>query len=128
MLPVYAQLVLIHGLSVPSMIWQDVAPELAAKGYRVLVYGASPHHRTTSAHSLACLSPPPDLYGRGYSDAPQATYDVSLYVTQLALLLQYVGWDKADLAGISMVRRALGPPMSSPYPRSPHTWHRPYTY
>ena len=48
-----------------------------------------------------------DLYGRGYTDAPQTTYDVSLYVTQLALLLQYVGWDKADLAGISMVR--LGP-------------------
>lgn len=33
------QLVLIHGLSVPSIIWTDVAPALAQKGYRVLVYG-----------------------------------------------------------------------------------------
>ncbi|PSR76101.1 hypothetical protein PHLCEN_2v8689 [Hermanssonia centrifuga] len=48
------------------------------------------------------LTPTTDLYGRGYSDAPQTTYDVSLYVTQLALLLQYIGWEKANLAGISM--------------------------
>lgn len=44
-----------------------------------------------------------DLYGRGYSDAPQATYDTSLYVTQLALLLQYIRWDKTDVVGVSMV-------------------------
>ena len=34
-----SQVVLIHGLSVPSIIWKDVAPQLAAKGYRVLLYG-----------------------------------------------------------------------------------------
>ena len=45
----------------------------------------------------------PDLYGRGYSDAPQTTYDTSLYVTQLALLMQHVKWDQARLVGISMV-------------------------
>ena len=45
-----------------------------------------------------------DLYGRGYSDAPQTTYDTALYVTQLALLMQYVGWDKAGIVGVSMVR------------------------
>lgn len=45
-----------------------------------------------------------DLYGRGYSDAPQTTYDTSLYTTQLALLLQYVGWTKTNVAGVSMVR------------------------
>lgn len=28
-----------------------------------------------------------DLHGRGYSDAPQVTYDVSLYTTHLALLI-----------------------------------------
>ncbi|THG92954.1 hypothetical protein EW026_g8136 [Hermanssonia centrifuga] len=74
-----SRVVLIHGLSVPSIIWQDVAPQLALKGFRVL----------TSTDG-------------GYSDAPQTTYDVSLYVTQLALLLQYIGWEKANLAGISM--------------------------
>ena len=46
-----AQLVLIHGLSVPSMIWQDVAPELASKGFRILVYGTPPHPCATS-HAL----------------------------------------------------------------------------
>ncbi|KAJ3488514.1 hypothetical protein NLI96_g2794 [Meripilus lineatus] len=75
------QVVLIHGLSVPSIIWQDIAPQLVAKGFRVLLY---------------------DLYGRGYSDAPQVTYDTSLYVTQLALLFQYIRWDKANVVGVSM--------------------------
>lgn len=33
------KVVLIHGLSVPSLIWKRIAPELAKKGARVLVYG-----------------------------------------------------------------------------------------
>lgn len=45
-----------------------------------------------------------DLYGRGYSDAPQTTYDVNLFTIQLALLMQYLQWDKAMIAGVSMVR------------------------
>ncbi|KAM6496412.1 Alpha/Beta hydrolase fold [Amanita muscaria] len=73
--------VLIHGLSIPAIIWTDVAPSLAANGYRVLLY---------------------DLYGRGYSDAPQMTYDTNLYTTQLALLMQYLKWDKAFVVGVSM--------------------------
>ncbi|CAL1699947.1 unnamed protein product [Somion occarium] len=75
------RVVLIHGLSVPAIIWKDIAPQLAARGFRVLLY---------------------DLYGRGYSDAPQTTYDTALYVTQLALLLQYIGWDKTNVVGVSM--------------------------
>lgn len=45
-----------------------------------------------------------DLYGRGYSDAPQTTYDSNLYITQLALLMQHVRWDNAHMVGVSMVR------------------------
>jgi pimeloyl-ACP methyl ester carboxylesterase len=45
-----------------------------------------------------------DLYGRGYSDAPQTTYDTSLYVIQLALLMQHIHWDQARLVGVSMVK------------------------
>ena len=45
-----------------------------------------------------------DLYGRGYSDAPKTTYDTTLYTTQLALLMQYLKWDKANIVGLSMVR------------------------
>jgi hypothetical protein len=45
----------------------------------------------------------PDLYGRGYSDAPDVPYNTSLYTTQLALLMQHVGWSSACVAGVSMV-------------------------
>ena len=33
------QVILIHGLSIPAIIWRDVAPTLAANGHRVLLYG-----------------------------------------------------------------------------------------
>ncbi|KAF4619496.1 hypothetical protein D9613_004744 [Agrocybe pediades] len=75
------KVILIHGLSIPAIIWKDVAPTLAARGYRVLVY---------------------DLYGRGYSDAPLTTYSTNLYTTQLALLMQYLRWEKANIVGVSM--------------------------
>lgn len=64
------------------MVYQHVAPSLASNGYRVLLY---------------------DLYGRGYSDAPRTTYDTTLYTTQLALLMQHVGWNRAGVVGVSMV-------------------------
>ncbi|KAF8549951.1 alpha/beta-hydrolase [Imleria badia] len=73
--------VLIHGLSVPAIVWKDVAPVLASRGYRVLLY---------------------DLYGRGYSDAPDVTYDVTLHTTQLALLMQHIRWNDAYVVGLSM--------------------------
>ena len=43
-----------------------------------------------------------DLYGRGYSDAPQMTYDPNLYTIQLALLMQHLRWDKAAIIRVSM--------------------------
>ncbi|KAH9482114.1 hypothetical protein JR316_0004209 [Psilocybe cubensis] len=75
------KIVLIHGLSIPAIIWKDVAPKLVASGHRVLLY---------------------DLYGRGYSDAPQTAYDTNLYTTQLAFLMQYLKWQKANIIGVSM--------------------------
>lgn len=45
-----------------------------------------------------------DLFGRGYSDAPNMAYDAGLYTTQLALLMQYVRWENAHIVGFSMVR------------------------
>ncbi|KAF8806148.1 alpha/beta-hydrolase [Phlegmacium glaucopus] len=75
------KIVLIHGLSIPAIIWKDVAPVLAARGFRVLLY---------------------DLYGRGYSEAPQTTYDTYLYTSQLAHLMQYLKWEKANIVGVSM--------------------------
>ena len=52
----------------------------------------------------------PDLYGRGFSDAPSTTYDSVLYTTQLALLLQYLGWQNANVVGVSMVSVLSSPP------------------
>ncbi|KAG8737641.1 hypothetical protein FRC12_017060 [Ceratobasidium sp. 428] len=78
------RVVLIHGLSMPSLIWKPVANRLAKTGFRVLIY---------------------DVYGRGYSEAPDAqttNYDADLYITQLALLLQAVGWRKTRVIGLSM--------------------------
>jgi len=43
-----------------------------------------------------------DLYGRGYSDAPDVPYSTPLYTTQLALLLQYLGWSSTRIVGFSM--------------------------
>ncbi|KAJ6465393.1 Alpha/Beta hydrolase protein [Mycena sanguinolenta] len=75
-------IVLIHGISIPALAFARIAPSLAAAGYRVLLY---------------------DLYGRGYSDAPQDTaYDPQLYVFQLALLLQHLNWTRVRLVGYSM--------------------------
>ncbi|KAI0361681.1 alpha/beta-hydrolase [Trametes cingulata] len=75
------KVVLIHGISTPGVTWKDIAPYLAEEGFRVLVY---------------------DLYGKGYSEAPKTTYDPTLFVVQLALLLQYVRWDAAHIVGFSM--------------------------
>jgi len=66
------------------------------------VCGVVPTIPTDRVHTL-----PPDLYGRGYSDAPQTTYDTNLYTNQLALLMQYLKWEKANIVGVSMVRRAI---------------------
>ncbi|KAI0778134.1 alpha/beta-hydrolase [Trametes elegans] len=72
---------LIHGISTPGITWRDIAPNLAEQGLRVLVY---------------------DLYGKGYSEAPKTTFGPTLFITQLALLLQYIRWDTAHIVGFSM--------------------------
>ncbi|KAF8874541.1 Alpha/Beta hydrolase protein [Infundibulicybe gibba] len=76
------KIVLVHGLSIPAIIWRDVGPELASRGYRVLLYGT-----LIRARVLGC---------------PQTTYDAGLYATQLALLMQHIKWDRARIAGVSM--------------------------
>ncbi|PIL32015.1 hypothetical protein GSI_06719 [Ganoderma sinense ZZ0214-1] len=75
------KVVLIHGISTPSVTWTHIGPYLAERGFRVLVY---------------------DLYGKGYSQAPVTTYNPYFFVAQLALLLQYVRWDSAHIVGFSM--------------------------
>jgi pimeloyl-ACP methyl ester carboxylesterase len=74
--------VLVHGFSVPSFVWDPTFEELLAQGFRVLRY---------------------DLYGRGYSVRPDVAYNRTLYVEQLRELLASLGIDHGvDLVGLSM--------------------------
>ena len=74
--------VLVHGFSVPSFIWDPTYEELLSLGFRVLRY---------------------DLYGRGYSDRPDVNYDKTLFVEQLRELLDGLRLeDPVDLVGLSM--------------------------
>ncbi|KAH7027330.1 Alpha/Beta hydrolase protein [Microdochium trichocladiopsis] len=57
----------VHGISTPCIALGDLGWELVGRGYRVMLF---------------------DLFGRGYSDAPQnVPYDVRLYTTQILLVL-----------------------------------------
>ncbi|KAJ3338030.1 hypothetical protein HDU93_010096, partial [Gonapodya sp. JEL0774] len=80
--------VFVHGLRIPSSAYKSLLTMLAAKGFRVLTY---------------------DLYGRSYSDAPNATYTDSFYVAQLRLLLAHVvpQWKRFNLAGLSLGGRIV---------------------
>jgi pimeloyl-ACP methyl ester carboxylesterase len=73
--------VLVHGFSVPSYIWDSTFAGLTATGHRVLRY---------------------DLYGRGWSDRPSGVYDGELYDGQLGELLDSLKVPTPiDLVGLS---------------------------
>ena len=75
-------IVLVHGFSVPAYIWDPTYLALKKAGYQVLRF---------------------DLYGRGYSDRPDVTYDISLFSTQLEELLSELEVDEpVHLIGLSM--------------------------
>ena len=74
--------VLVHGFSVPYYIWDPTFEALTQAGFRVLRY---------------------DLYGRGFSDRPEETFDLALFVTQLEELLPTLDIQSpVDLVGLSM--------------------------
>lgn len=75
--------VLVHGFSAWSTIWNGVTPELNAAGYRVLRY---------------------DLFGRGLSDRPSGVkHNADLYDRQLLELLDKLNIRKpVNLVGLSM--------------------------
>lgn len=74
--------VLVHGFSTPYFIWDPVQKSLTDAGYRVLRF---------------------DLYGRGYSDRPDTTYDLDLFTTQISDLLNFLHISGSfDIMGLSM--------------------------
>ena len=81
--PVDGQVVvLVHGGTVPMWTWDKQVQSLRKLGYRVLSY---------------------DMYGRGYSDRPEITYDQDTYQKQLLELVDKLGLTKQfDLIGYSL--------------------------
>lgn len=74
--------VLVHGFSIASFVWDRTAPVLAAAGFRVLRY---------------------DLYGRGHSDRVDSDYAPELFERQLSGLLAALKLSApAHLVGLSM--------------------------
>lgn len=59
--------VFVHGMSIPSFIWDPIAELLVKEGYQVLRY---------------------DLYGRGLSDRPRIDHTLEAYENQLKELLE----------------------------------------
>jgi pimeloyl-ACP methyl ester carboxylesterase len=73
--------VLVHGFSVPYFIYDPTFEFLTQSGFRVLRY---------------------DLFGRGFSDRPQARYNIDLFVRQLGDLLNALHLAKpVTLVGLS---------------------------
>jgi pimeloyl-ACP methyl ester carboxylesterase len=78
---------LVHGFSVPSYVFDKTSADLAASGYRVIRF---------------------DLYGRGWSDRPDLDYDRELFANQLLELMDTLQVPKADLLGLSMGGAIVG--------------------
>lgn len=82
--------VLIHGFSVPYYVWDPTAVDLADSGFQVLRY---------------------DLYGRGYSDRPETSYDLNLFVRQLDELIQESG----SRQPVHVIGLSMGGPIAARY-------------
>jgi pimeloyl-ACP methyl ester carboxylesterase len=79
--------VLVHGFSVPSYVFDKTSADLAAAGFRVIRF---------------------DLYGRGWSDRPDVDYDRRLFADQLVELMDTLRIPTADLLGLSMGGAVVG--------------------
>ena len=80
-------IVLVHGFSVPSYIWDETYYESIKRGFGVLRM---------------------DLFGRGYSDNPDVIYNDDLYANQVLELLDELKIDKKiNLVGLSNGGRVI---------------------
>jgi pimeloyl-ACP methyl ester carboxylesterase len=74
--------ILVHGFSIPYIIWDKTFSVIAENGFQVIRY---------------------DLYGRGYSDRPDVIYDMELFENQLYdLITEFKIVDQVNLVGVSM--------------------------
>ena len=82
--------VLVHGFSVPSYVWEPTTAFLNKNGYRTLRF---------------------DLYGRGYSDRPDLVYDITLFEGQLAGLIDRLQLNEP----VTVVGLSMGGPVAARY-------------
>lgn len=74
--------VLVHGFSAPSYMWDNTVPALHRAGYCTLTF---------------------DLYGRGFSDRPDTKYDKRLFVAQIEELVEQLAKGRSfHIVGLSM--------------------------
>jgi len=81
-------IVLVHGFSTPSFVWNGILQDLLATGNRVLSY---------------------DHYGRGFSDRPKESYSLKFYVDTLEELLDNL----EETSDIHIVGYSMGGPISA---------------
>jgi len=97
-----ARVVLVHGFSVPAYIWDSTFVALSGAGFRVARY---------------------DVFGRGWSDRPDAPYDRTMYNRQLGELLDTLGW-RSD---VHLVGLSAGGPIVASYATQDPTRIRSFT-
>lgn len=84
------RVMLVHGFSVPSYIWDSTVAALTTTGFRVARY---------------------DVFGRGFSDRPNRAYSAEFFSRQLHQLLDSLEWrEPVDIVGLSM-----GGPLTSDF-------------
>lgn len=75
-------IILVHGFSTPSFVWNGILEDLLSTGRKVLVY---------------------DHYGRGFSDRPSTKYSLDFYVSTLEeLVLNLKIENEINIVGYSM--------------------------
>ena len=79
-------ILLVHGFSVPSYIWEPTFAFLEKKQRCVVML---------------------DLYGRGFSDNPDVDYTDRLFATQVLELMDHFGLERATLIGLSNGGRVI---------------------
>ena len=81
-------IVMVHGFSTPSFVWNGLLDGLLKKGYSILVY---------------------DHYGRGFSERPRTKYSLNFYVETLKELISNQNIDgRIHLVGYSMGGPIIG--------------------
>jgi len=88
--PTAPLVVLLHGASVFSFIWDRYSQLLVAKGYRVLMF---------------------DFYGHGYSEVPSIKYNHHVYIEQFEQLLEYLHLFPTQMDDSDQVNEDYLPPL-----------------